>query len=399
MESLNRMDLRVLMVTPYFPPIINGPSLHVSHLVNGLVKKGVTVHVHTMAYDLKEGLNMSNQGFTISYSKPFSFLRNSSFDQPISFSYLRSVIDKSNKFDLIHVHDYPKLCNDSLILTLKKVKPHKPVLLTPHGAGPVAPANKLSSKAYWASKIPITVASAADHLITVTPLQEKVFSKVCRAEKISMIYEAIPPEYFINAPSFIEDGVLKVLFIGRLIEEKGICDLLKAVKIFSDKSLYKIQLRLVGPDYGFMQKVKQLIAQLGLEKIVHVIGSVTETEKLFHLSWCDVLVLPSYYEAFGIPIVEAMARGKPVIATKTVGAVSLIKDNETGFLVNFNSPQEIADRLLQFVKNPSLKYYMGQKALVSVIPFSMENMIKDHIDLYERLLDNRPQLTLHKNKI
>lgn len=380
------LDLRVLMVTPYFPPIINGPSLHVSHLVKGLVDQGVYVHVHTMNYGLQEGvLGADDDGLVISRFKPYSFFRGASFDQPISLSYIRSAIAASDDFDMVHVHDFPKLCNDSLILALKKLKPDKPVVLTPHGAGPVAPANKVSSKVYWASGIPVKVVQAADHLITVTPLQKKIFARVCDEQKISMISEAIPPQYFVSAPSFVEDGKLKVLFIGRIIEEKGIGNLLYAVSSASKTSNNKVELRCVGPDYGFMQEALKLIKELHLENVVHMLGPLPENEKLIQLNWCDVLVLPSYYEAFGIPIIEAMAHAKPVIATKTIGAVSLVKNNETGFLVNLSDPIDLANKLMQFVYDPSLKLTMGEESLKRALAFSMKNMVKNHIRLYEVL--------------
>ena len=376
------------MVTPYFPPIINGPSLHVSHLVKGLSEQGVNVHVHTMNYGLHDDVLDYDEGFTISHFKPYSLLRGASFDQPISISYIKSTITSSNDYDVIHVHDFPKLCNDSLILLLKKLKNTKPLILTPHGAGPVAPANKVSSKAYWSSGIPVKVLQAADHLITVTSLQKRGFGRVCDEHKISMISEAIPPQYFVKSPSFDNNGKLKVLFIGRIIEEKGIKDLLYSVSHASKISKNKIELRCVGPDYGFMTEALGLIKELQLENIVQMLGPLPENEKLNQLTWCDVLVLPSFYEAFGIPIIEAMAHGKPVIATRTVGAISLIENGKTGYLVDFNDSKKIAKYLMHLLENPQTKLQMGKTALASVLPFSMDLMIKSHLFLYKKLIEN-----------
>lgn len=376
------------MVTPYFPPIINGPSLHVSHLVNGLVNQGISVHVHTMKYILTEQItDTNNKGFTISHFKPYSLLRGASFDQPLSISYIKSTITASDDYDIVHVHDYPKLCNDALILALKKIKPSKPVVLTPHGAGPVAPANKISSKAYWASGIPVKVAQAADRLIAVTPLQKEVFARVSEEQKISMISEAIPSQYFVKVPTFVDDGVLKVLFIGRIIEEKGIRDLLHAMNIATKMSGNKVELRCVGPDYGFMPEALKIIKDLNLEGVVYMFGALPENEKLIQLNWCDVLVLPSYYEAFGIPIIEAMAHAKPVIATKTIGAMSLINQGETGFLVNIGDPKALALTFANFINNLQLKYQMGAKALRSALPFSMANMIERHLNVYSNVVN------------
>lgn len=410
------MDLSVLMVTPFFQPMVNGISVYVSHLVRGLVDQGVRVHVQTMRYDKHDGiLSSDDRDFSVSRFKSSSFFGGEALNQPISLSFLKSTIDESDDFDVVHVHDCPKLLNDAVILALKRLKPAKVIVLTPHGAGLFSPVYMVSSKTtgqqfevpfhkgplyslqkvfstvYWSSGVPLKVVRSADHLVTVTPLQKEVFAKVCDEQKISMISEAVPPNYFVDKPSFLEDGKLKVLFIGRIIQEKGIKDLLYAVSSVSKMSNKQVELRCVGPDYGFMQEALKIIGELGLENMVSMLGSLPEDQKLQNLSWCDVLVLPSYHEAFGIPIVEAMAHGKPVIATKTVGAVSLVKNNETGFLVNFGDPNGIANSLIQFMNNPTLKYDMGNKALASALPFSMQNMTKSHIDLYRNLVSGKPE--------
>jgi glycosyltransferase involved in cell wall biosynthesis len=373
------------MVTPYFPPIINGPSLHVYHLVRGLVNHGVNVHVHTMGFDVdRDILDLDATGFTISHFKPFSLLRGASFDQPLSITYIQSAIDNSDDYDVVHVHDFPKLCNDSLILALKKIKPSKRVVLTPHGAGPLSPAYKVSSKAYWATGIPVAVVKSVDRLITVTSLQTKGFVKVCNGQKVVHIPEAIPDYYFVKEPYFVNDERLKILYIGRIIQEKGIKDLLFAIHSALKSSNRLVELRCIGPDYGFMQEALKMIKDLHLQDHVHMLGPLSEEQKIKNLRWCDVLVLPSYYEAFGIPIIEAMASGKPVIATKTIGAMSLVRNHETGFLVDFSDPAGIANRF-ELLKDITLRMRMGAAALKDARSFTMSNMSKNHIRLYQSL--------------
>jgi len=411
------MGLSVLMVTPFFQPVVNGISVYVSHLVRGLDDQGVRVHVQTMRYGSHQAiLSSDDHDLSISRFKSSPFFGGDSLNQSVSLSFLKSTIDSCDDFDVVHVHDFPKLLNDAVILALKRIKPAKVIVLTPHGAGLFSPTyitskttgqqfevpfhtgplyslQKAVSTAYWSSGIPLKVVNSADHLITVCPFQKEVFARICGSQKISMISEAVPACYFVNKPSFVEDDKLKILFIGRIIEEKGIRDLLYAVNSVSKISNNQIELRCAGPDYGFMEEALKIVKYLGLGTAVTMVGALSEDQKMQNLRWCDVLVLPSYHEAFGIPIVEAMAHGKPVIATKTVGAISLIKHNETGFLVDFCDPNGIANRLLQFVNNPTLKYDMGKKALVSSLPYSMQNMVQNHIDLYKKLvsakLDNR----------
>lgn len=379
------MDLKILMISPYFPPMINGPSIYVYHLAKGLVGRGVYVHIHTMDCGVfEEHMNFSIEDLDIHVFKSFLDLRGSSHDQPISIRYVTSTLKESDHFDLIHIHDFPKISNDIIIPTLKKLKPNVPVILTPHGAGSPTPAHKLSSKLYWSTGIPWKVLRSADHLIAVSPLQGKLLAKICGHNKVSIILGAIPSYYFAKEPSFIEDGKLKILFIGRMIKEKGVKVLLYAVHEVKKYLGENVELRCIGPDYGYLQESTRIINELKLNDVVKILGPLPEDEKIKNLDWCDVLVLPSYYEAFGIPILEAMARGKPVIATKTVGGMSLVRHGETGFLVEIGDWLDIARTLLRFQNTPDLKYRMGQKALEHARQFSMQKMVEQHIKLYER---------------
>ena len=87
-------------------------------------------------------------------------------------------------------------------------------------------------------------------------------------------------------------------------------------------------------------------------------------------------------------IIEAMAHGKPVIATKTIGALSLVRHNKTGFLVDLGDSLDIANKLMLFLKDSQLRLQMGQKALHSVLTFCNRNMTENHIKLYHELAAN-----------
>jgi glycosyltransferase involved in cell wall biosynthesis len=400
------------MVTPFFPPLVNGVSVYVSNLVRGLVEQGVNVHTQTLSYEWHRGtLNSSDSDLSVSRFKSSWLFGKDTLNQPISLQFIKSTIEKANDFDIVHVHDCPKFVNDAIILALKKLKPAKPLIFTPHGTGINSSTHlhmrasqeasetidqkdtlnllhNIFSNVYWSLGIPMSVLNAVDHIITVTPLQRDVYAQVCEERKISMISEAVPNYYFVDRPAFIEDDALKVLFIGRLLKEKGIKDLLYATRILTQKSV-PVKLRCIGPDFGFMKEAQSIIKELDIADKVTLLGPLPEDQKLMNLGWCDVLVLPSYHEAFGIPIIEAMAHGKPVVATKTVGAMSLIADKETGFLVNLSDPEAIADRLAQFAKNSNLKYDMGIKALAFARSFSMKKMIKSHIELYQKVINQK----------
>jgi len=394
------------MVAPHFPPVITGASLHVYHLVKGLEAYGIAVQVHTIRATIEENAINLNYDENVKLFQPQlnltltprEFAGNEN-DQPIALSYITSTLKYCDEFDIIHVHDGPKVCNDLLILAMKKIKPKKPLVFTPHGHLVTLPAYtrseaaslvyRLSSQMYWSLRIPQAVIRSSSKVIAVNPFQAKLFAKICgnSSQRVSFIPEAVPSHYFVDKPAFADEEKLKILFIGRMVKEKGILDLLCA--IHKVKALYheekKIELACIGPDCGYMQQISRTVNSLKLANVVRLLGVLPEKEKLEYLSWCDTLVLPSYHEAFGLTMLEAMARGKPVIATETIGGKWLVKHNETGFLVRVGDSDGIASSLARLLQEPEVKYQMGQKALEHASRFNIRNMIEKHIRLYKSL--------------
>jgi glycosyltransferase involved in cell wall biosynthesis len=111
------------------------------------------------------------------------------------------------------------------------------------------------------------------------------------------------------------DGSLRLLFIGRLHPLKGVEFLLHAIKEYqsSMRSMRSLRLKIIGKDEGEGEKLKQLAKDYGLN--VEFCGVVSEEEKEQAWDWCDVLVLPTLSENFGLVVAEALERGKRVITT------------------------------------------------------------------------------------
>jgi glycosyltransferase involved in cell wall biosynthesis len=115
-----------------------------------------------------------------------------------------------------------------------------------------------------------------------------------------------------------EDGRLRLLFIGRLHPLKGVEFLLGAMNdLLSQKGRgaekQSFELRIIGKDEGEGEKLRQLVKDFGLD--VKFCGVVSEEEKEKTWAWCDVLVLPTLSENFGLVVAEALERGKRVITT------------------------------------------------------------------------------------
>ena len=159
--------------------------------------------------------------------------------------------------------------------------------------------------------------------------------------------------------------------VGRLAEQKGHSVLLDAmtevVKTFSTVRLLVVG---DGPD---ADALKLHAAQIGLQN--HVIWcGMTDAERVFQFySLMDVVAVPSHFEGFGLTAAEAMAAGRPVVASTVDGLTEVVEDGVTGFLVPPGDSSALAAALIDLLQHPTKAIEMGRQGKERVRKlFSME---------------------------
>jgi glycosyltransferase involved in cell wall biosynthesis len=138
--------------------------------------------------------------------------------------------------------------------------------------------------------------------------------------------------------------------------------------------------------YQHLEDLKREVSRAGLDQQVIVTGYRTDIPAI--ISATDVLVLPSVQpEPFGLVLLEAMAAGKPVIATDLGGPREIVQNGVTGFLVDYNQATEMAGRVRQLLANESLRRRMGLSGLARVkSQFSQQRYVEAYQRLYEEIL-------------
>lgn len=143
---------------------------------------------------------------------------------------------------------------------------------------------------------------------------------------------------------------INILFLGRLDRDKGIAELLQAVKALKEKE-YDFELNLVG-DGGFMPEVKKTINDLKIENAVNIIGAVYDSDaiKKYYIQ-ADIFVLPSYHEGFPRTLYEAMIFGTPIITTFVGGISTLMKNKVNCIEIKPKSVNSIIEQLDYAIKH------------------------------------------------
>ena len=177
-----------------------------------------------------------------------------------------------------------------------------------------------------------------------------------------------------------------VLFISRIIKEKGVIVLLDASKKIQEK-LGTVMFILVGPlDQTLAQshQMKEIKDKIQSSVNVHVTGNMPyeRLSSLYKIS--DILALPSLIaEGSPMVVVEAMASGLPVVATRAGGLGSRVADNVTGRLISQGDVNELANTIVALLKDPERMKTMGRKAReIALERYSVGAMVDAYEEIY-----------------
>jgi glycosyltransferase involved in cell wall biosynthesis len=140
--------------------------------------------------------------------------------------------------------------------------------------------------------------------------------------------------------------------LGSMITEKGIVDLLMAIKFFigliPPTERNNVEFR-IGGDGPRLDDFKCYASELQIQSRVKWLGKLGRSDVLSELENCDCFVLPSHYETFGVVYTEAIACGKPIIATKCGGPEYIVTE-ENGLLVDVSEPRQLSEALLKMFR-------------------------------------------------
>jgi glycosyltransferase involved in cell wall biosynthesis len=159
--------------------------------------------------------------------------------------------------------------------------------------------------------------------------------------------------------------------------------LLKAVRKIK-KIIPDIDLHIVGAvrKEKYFRELKKYVHDNDLEQNVAFLGPLSGAEVKKEYSECSIFVLPSEEESLGLVLVEAMAAGKPVIASNIGGIPYVVINNETGYLLEYGNADELAERIISLTKDDKYRTEMGRKGIKRANDFRNEEITKKVHNFY-----------------
>lgn len=174
------------------------------------------------------------------------------------------------------------------------------------------------------------------------------------------------------------EGKPLLLFVGRLVKEKDLDDLVQIDKILRNRGL-TFKFVIVG-DGPMREELEMQLPD------AHFTGYLHGTELSTMYASSDIFVFPSTTETFGNVILEAFASGLPVVTVDKGGVSDLVLDGRNGYICPSNQPVKLADKIQHILKNKDLKAELGKQALVHARSYSWDAINSNLLGHYKELI-------------
>jgi phosphatidylinositol alpha-mannosyltransferase len=382
-RRFRQVALKIALVSPYDFAYPGGVAIHISYLEHHFARMGHEVKVIAPASKAISGFG--DRFIPIGSPRPIptsgSIARLTI--SPWLSKRVKAVLERE-KFDIIHLHEplMPMLCTTVLRLS------QTANIGTFHACSGNPGYNLAKPLGTWLLKRwfrklhgKIAVSKSAME-----------FAHGHFAGYYNIVPNGVDIEHFSPDVSPIEkfrDGKLNILFVSRLEKRKGLNYLLEAFKQVK-REIPNSRLIVVGPGTRLRRKYEKEVKRSGLKDVVFT-GLVPYEDLPRYYKTADVFCAPATgQESFGIILLEAMAAGKPVVASNIEGYASVLTHNVEGLLVPPGNKEMLAQALLSLLADESLRREMGARGRVKALEYSWERVAQNVLQYYIRVLSEPP---------
>ena len=362
------------MLTWEYPPrVVGGIARVVNDLSKRLIKDGHDVTVVTYKegnvpyYELDKGVKVYRvDNFMINASNFIDWVMQLNFNMIAKAS---EIIQKEGEFDVIHAHDW-------LVAYAAKTLKHSyniPLVSTIHATEAGRNSGIRDSQQKYINDTEWMLTYESTEVIVNSNYMKGELQRLFGLpfEKINVVpngvnlllYSGIDRDYEFRR-RYAMDNEKIILFVGRLVYEKGVQHLIAAMpKILN--GYHDAKLVIAGKG-GMMDELKQEANALDLGDKVYFTGYINgkDVPKLYKAA--DVAVFPSTYEPFGIVVLEAMLSERPIVVSDIGGLNEIVQHRENGMKCYAGNANSIADSILELLYNPELCANLTKKAKAKV---------------------------------
>ncbi len=182
---------------------------------------------------------------------------------------------------------------------------------------------------------------------------------------------------------FSQDDVLFIT-VGRLVSRKAVQQLIDMMSKLKDTNSHLLIIG-SGPEE---EMLREKATSLNINKQVHFMGPVEESEKFQLLNMADVFASTSQHEGFGLVYLEAMACGKPVVCYDYGGQTDFLENDKTGYVIKLNDEEQFTNSCKKLLEDKASRTRMGEENIRRMEELFIENCARSYEDVFSKAIEN-----------
>ena len=364
-------------------PTFGGSGVLATELGKALAKNNHQVHFISYSQPARLEAFVENIFYHEVYIPQYPLFQHAPYETALAGKIVEIV--KSNKLELMHVHYAIPHASAALLakMILKEEGIHMPVVTTLHGTDITLVGREASYEPVvtWSINQSDAVTAVSDSLVRDT-LKHFAVKRPIRMIPNFIDFERFnkkPRQYFKDLMAPNNERI--VVHTSNFRKVKRVEDVVRIFDIIQKEIPAKLLLIGDGPERSNIEKVCR---ELGVCDKVTFLGKQEAIEEI--LSICDLFILPSESESFGLSALEAMACEVPVISTNTGGLPEVNIHGVTGFLSNIGDYQDMAANALILLQNDTLLVQFRKNALEQAKNFDLDRILNQYLEVYEEMI-------------
>lgn len=387
--------MKILMLTWEYPPRVVGGIARVVHdLSHRLIKDGHEVTVVTYKEGNVEDFEDDN-GVKVYRVNNYMINPNNFIDwiMQLNFNLISKateIINKGGPFDVIHAHDWlvayaAKTLKDSFKI---------PIIATIHAteagrnSGIHDEVQRYINDTEWmltyeSTEVIVNSNYMKNELQRLFGLPYEKINVVPNGVNLNL-YNGVEKDYNFRR-QYAADNEKIILYVGRLVYEKGIQNLIAAMpKVLNGYHDSKL---IIAGKGGMIDELRDEVRRLNIENKVYFTGYLNLNQVTKMYKCADVAVFPSTYEPFGVVALEGMLSGTPVVVSDVGGLNEIVQHRENGMKSYAGNPNSIADSILELLYNPGLGAEVSRAAKAKVkAQYNWNKIAQDTHFIYQKAI-------------
>ena len=366
---------KILYIIPRFHPFKGGAEKNIEELAVRIAENGFKVEVLTTNVKFKDEKLLKEENY-----KGLKIIRLWVLNKLLNLGFWPELLPRIifNKYDFIHSSGFGFVWVEICLILYKIFNPKVNIINTPHG--PFLATNNSSLfrktiKSIFDTIYSFILPKIYNKVIAVVPNQKKWLGKIYKfkPEQIHFVPNGINSDYIEkNKPEIKSTDTIVITYVNRIEKYKGIQDILYAISKLKNEyrnETLNIKFKILGRSRkgDYKETLVSIINKNKINEFVEFIDSPTDELRDYILkNESQINILPSEWEATGIVLIEAMAKGNVIITTKQNEACDILINDTSGFLYNFGDVDELTKILDKLIKN----YPLRKKIIVNNLKYS-----------------------------